>query len=355
MSQFIDPTKRIRQGEELDLAAVRKYLAEQVPGLEGEIAIEQFPSGHSNLTYMIKVGEREMVLRRPPFGSKVKSAHDMGREYRILSALHPVYPPAPLPLAFCEDESVLGAKFYVMERIRGVILRKTLPEGFPFPPETVKGLCESFIKNLAQIHAIDYNAVGLGGLAKPEGFLKRQVDGWSDRYYGSQTHDVERVERVIAWCKGRVPASPAPTLIHNDYKYDNIILDPADLTKIIGVLDWEMSTIGDPLMDLGCTISYWVQSDDPAELRLLAFGPTSQPGSFTRQQLADRYAELTGRDVSNIHYYVVFGLFKLAVIIQQIYYRFHHGLTKDERFKPLIEVVKVLVQAADQTIERGTI
>ncbi len=198
---MLDQTAPIRKGEELDLEAVKKYLLEEVPGLKGDIAIEQFPSGHSNLTYFVKVGEREMVLRRPPFGSKVKSAHDMSREYKILSAIHPVYDRVPRPLAYCEDESVIGAKFYVMDRIRGLILRRTLPEGLTLPPETAGRLARNLIRNLAEIHAIDYEAVGLGAIAKVEGFLARQVKGWADRYYGSRTHDIPGVERVITQLK----------------------------------------------------------------------------------------------------------------------------------------------------------
>jgi aminoglycoside phosphotransferase (APT) family kinase protein len=352
---FVDETKTVRSGEELDVTAVDRYLKAALPELTGATVIEQFPSGHSNLTYMVKVGERELVLRRPPFGSKVKSAHDMSREFRILSAIHPVYSPAPKVLAYCEDESVIGAKFYVMDRIRGIILRRTLPEGMVFDAGTAARLSRSMIENLAAIHAIDYRAVGLETMAKVEGFLARQVNGWSDRYYGSQTDDIPGVDRVTSWLKQNVPASPPATLIHNDYKYDNIVLDPTDLTRIIGVLDWEMSTIGDPLMDLGVSLSYWLQADDPADLRLAAFGPTAYPGSLTRQQLAGYYAELTGRDVSNLPYYLCFAMFKLAVILQQIYYRFVQGLTKDERFGPMIAMVKILVRTADELIGRNTI
>jgi aminoglycoside phosphotransferase (APT) family kinase protein len=355
MPDFVDRTKPVRKGEELDVAAVKNFLIEAVPGLRGELVIEQFPSGHSNLTYMIKVGEREMVLRRPPFGSKVKSAHDMGREFRVLSAIHPVYGKAPKPLAFCEDDSIIGAKFYVMERIRGVILRKELPPGMIIDDRTASGLCESMIQNLAEIHAVDYAKAGLGEFGKPAGYLTRQVNGWADRYYGSQTDDIPGVESTIQWLKQNLPESPPGTLIQNDYKYDNIVLDATDLTKIIGVLDWEMSTIGDPLCDLGAAISYWVQADDPEDLRLMAFGPTMIPGSWTRQQLADRYAELTGRDVSNIMYYAAFGTFKLLVIIQQIYYRFAKGCTQDDRFGPMIDLVKLLDHVGREIIERGHI
>jgi len=355
MAEFIDSPKAVRKGEELDLEAVRKYLIEKVPGLSGEITIQQFPSGYSNLTYFIKVGDKEMVLRRPPFGSKVKTAHDMGREWRIFSALHPVYPKVPTPLVFCEDESVIGAKFYVMERIKGVILRKSVPKGMDFSPQVAANLSESFIKNLAELHSLDYEKIGLGSLGKPEGFLERQVKGWSDRYFGSQTDEIPEIVRVIDWLKKDIPKSPPPTLVHGDYKYDNIVLDSNNLSNIIGVLDWEMATIGDPLVDLGIALGYWVNPDDPDSLKAFSMGPTLVPGSYTRRKLADRYAEITGREVSNVSYYVIFALFKIAVIIQQIYYRYAKGLTKDERFKPLIFGVILLSRTAEEMIQKGQI
>jgi len=355
MSEFIDQASPIRKGEEINLEPVKKYLLEAIPGLKGEIQAEQFPSGYSNLTYLIKIGNRELVLRRPPFGTKVKTAHDMGREFRIFSALYPVYPKVPKPVVFCEDESIIGAKFYVMNRIKGVILRRNIPEGMNFTPELATGLSESFIKNLAEIHGVDYKAIGLDQGAKPEGFLYRQVHGWADRYTGSQTDDIPEINAVIDWLKKNMPESPAPTLVHNDYKYDNLVLDPNDLTKIIGVLDWEMSTIGDPLVDLGVSLGYWVNADDPEELRSAAFGPTYAPGSYSRSKLADRYAEITGRDIANLPYYVIFALFKIGVVVQQIYYRYVKGHTRDERFKPLILMVVLLARNAQRLIETGKI
>ncbi len=346
MEEFVDNTAAVRPGEEFDLEAVGNYLKEAAPELSGDFTVEQFPSGHSNLTYMLKMGDQELVLRRPPFGTKVKSAHDMGREFKILTAIHQVYPPAPKPFVYCEDESIIGAKFYVMERRRGIIIRKQLPAGFPFPPETAARTSKALIKNLAEIHAIDYQAVGLGDFGKPDGFLQRQVEGWTKRYYGSQTHDFENVEATMKWLKENLPASPAPALIHNDYKYDNVVLDSEDLGKVVGVLDWEMSAIGDPLMDLGVTLGYWVQDDDPEELKNNSFGPTSYPGSPTRRELADYYAEVSGRELHNMPYYLCFATFKLAVVLQQIYYRFAKGHTNDERFGPLIDTVKLLFAVA---------
>jgi aminoglycoside phosphotransferase (APT) family kinase protein len=317
--------------------------------------IEQFPSGHSNLTFFLKAGGRGYVLRRPPFGSKVKSAHDMGREYRVLSRLHAAYEPAPEPLVYCEDESVIGAKFYLMRRLHGVILRKELPAGLVLTQAQIGELSRNLIDNLVRLHAVDYRAAGLADLGKPEGYVERQVRGWTDRYTGSQTDDIESVIAVAKWLAERMPKDNPATLIHNDYKLDNVVLDPVEPTRIIGVLDWEMSTLGDPLMDLGTTLSYWVEADDSPQMQVVRWGPTAEPGALSRGELAARYAEKSGRDVSNVLFYYCFGLFKTAVVIQQIYYRYKQGLTKDERFAPLIHGVRILCDRAAEAIERGRI
>jgi aminoglycoside phosphotransferase (APT) family kinase protein len=342
---YEDRTADVRPGEELDLAKLEPFLRSHFPHDAGPLSVKQFPRGHSNLTYFVSLGNHEMVLRRPPFGSKVKSAHDMGREYRVLSRLHSVYP-APAALLYCDDIAVLGAPFYLMERIHGVILRRDLPQGLQITPERVRQMNEAFIDNLARLHGLDYAAIGLGDLGKPEGYLERQVRGWIERYEGSKTHDLPEVQRISAWVKEHMPPQRAATLIHNDYKYDNMVLDAADITSVKGVLDWEMCTIGDPLADLGTAIAYWVESGDPAELQAVHWGPTTLPGSMTRRELIQRYAERTGRDVSHMRFYYVFALFKTAVILQQIYYRYHHGLTKDARFASLLDVTKLLLSTA---------
>jgi aminoglycoside phosphotransferase (APT) family kinase protein len=343
----LDETRKVRKGEELDAERLASWLSANLPELAGveRFEIEQFPSGHSNLTYFLKAGERGYVLRRPPFGSKVKSAHDMGREYRVLSRLHAAYPPAPEP----------GAKFYLMRRLHGVILRKELPSGLELSPERIGELCNNLIDNLVRLHAVDYRAAGLADLGKPEGYVERQVRGWTERYTGSQTDEIESVISVAKWLAEHMPRDNPATLIHNDYKLDNVVLDPGEPTRIIGVLDWEMSTLGDPLMDLGTTLSYWVEADDSPQMQVVRWGPTAQPGALTRAELAARYAEQSGRDVSNVLFYYCFGLFKTAVVIQQIYYRYKQGLTKDERFAPLIHGVRILCDRAAEAIERGKI
>lgn len=355
MPDLRDHPASVRPGEELDLARLEPFLLGKFPASAGPLSVEQFPSGHSNLTYLVRLGDREMVLRRPPFGSKVKSAHDMGREFRVLSKLHPAYAPAPQVLLYCEDESILGAPFYLMERIRGIIVRRDAPAGLPFPAETARRLGESFIDNLAQLHATDYAAIGLGDLGKPQGYLERQVRGWIERYHGSRTHDIPEFERISAWLVDHIPAMGAPALIHNDYKYDNVVFDAADVTRIVGVLDWEMSTIGDPLSDLGSTLTYWIEPQDEEELQKIRWCPSTAPGSLTRAQLVERYAKFTGRDVSSMVFYLVFARFKVAVIVQQIYFRYHQGLTKDPRFAQLWEVAGILMRSALHAMETGKI
>jgi len=350
-----DQTTTVRPGEELDLPKLEPFLRNHFPGEAGPPIVRQYPSGHSNLTYSLRFGSREMVLRRPPFGSKVKTAHDMGREFRVLSKLHAHYPPAPQVLVFCDDESVLGAPFYLMAPIHGVILQRDVPPDVDFSPELARRVCESFLDNLALLHRLDYSSMGLRDLGKPQGYLERQVRGWIERYHGSKTHDIPEVEAISNWIQQHLPSSGAAALIHNDYKYDNVVLDPNDLTRIIGVLDWEMCTIGDPLTDLGSALAYWVDRSDPPEIVETRWGPTTYPGSLTRAQLVQRYAQKTGRDVSDMAFYLVFARFKIAVIVQQIYYRYHQGLTHDERFATMPQRITLLLRAALGTAETGAI
>jgi aminoglycoside phosphotransferase (APT) family kinase protein len=355
MSDLLDHPAAIRPGEQLDLAKLEPYLRLHFPDESGALQVRQFPSGHSNLTYSLQLGAKELVLRRPPFGSKVKSAHDMSREFRVLSKLHSVYAPAPEVLLYCDDDSVLGAPFYVMEPIRGIILRRDVPPGLDFPAEKARRLSESFIENLIRLHRVDYAAVGLSDLGRPEGYLERQVRGWTERYYGSKTHDYPEVEKISAWMQQRMPSPSATALIHNDYKYDNVVLDSRDITKIVGVLDWEMCTIGDSLSDLGTALAYWVDATDPEELQQNRWGPTTHPGSFTRAEVVHYYALKTGCDPSQIPFYLTFARFKLAVIVQQIYYRYHQGLTKDERFASMPERIQILLRAALHSAQTGRI
>lgn len=356
MSDIIDKPKGVREGEELDRGRLAAYFAAHLPELaREELSVEQFPSGHSNLTYLVRAGEKEFVLRRPPFGSKVKSAHDMGREYRVLSRLHAAYPLAPEPVLYCEDESVLGAKFYVMHRIRGAIIRRYLPKEIGLGPDGLRTLDLSLVENLAKIHAVDYAAAGLSDLGKPEGYVERQVTGWIQRYKGSQTDDIPLIDEAARWLTERRPGDSGAALVHNDYKLDNLVLDPANPTRILGVLDWEMATIGDPLMDLGAAVAYWVEAGDSDEIKMMRWGPTDEPGSITRREFVDRYQEATGRTVTDPLYYFVFGCFKNMVIMQQIYYRYKQGLTKDERFGIIIHGIQILAAHTAKRLELGSV
>ncbi len=353
--EWIDQPRTPRAGEELDAVKLAAFLRERLPDAQDSLEIAQFPRGYSNLTYLLRLGPRELVLRRPPVGAKIKSAHDMGREFRILSGLQGIYAQAPKPLVYCEDESVLGAPFYVMERITGVILRTQPPPGLGLTPELMRQLSESFIDNLAAIHAVDCRAAGLGELGRPEGYVARQVEGWAKRYLNARTDDIGEMGELASWLAQHQPGEVGACLIHNDYKYDNLVLDPENLPRILATLDWEMSTLGDPLMDLGSTLAYWVDADDPPEWRQQAFGVTTLPGNLNREQLVERYASRASFRVSDPVFYYAYGLFKIAVIVQQIYARYRQGGTKDERFPRLIEVVPPASRMAARAIAQGCI
>jgi aminoglycoside phosphotransferase (APT) family kinase protein len=352
---WIDQPQAPRAGEEVDLAKLAAFLRERLPDESGPLEVAQFPRGYSNLTYLLRLGDRELVLRRPPIGARIKSAHDMGREFRILSHLQGVYAQTPRPLIYCDDEAVLGAPFYVMDRVRRIILRARPPLGLELTPELMRRLSEAFIDNLVAIHAVDCAASGLADLGRPAGYVARQVEGWSKRYLNARTDDIAEMDELAAWLESRQPVEAGACLIHNDYKYDNLVLDPDDPAHILATLDWEMSTLGDPLMDLGSTLGYWVDADDPAEWRDHAFGVTMQPGTLNREQLVDRYIAQSGLQLANPVFYYAYGLFKIAVIVQQIYARYRQGLTNDQRFARLIEIVCAASRMASRAIERGRI
>ncbi len=353
---LIDSPKKIRSGQDLDPGKIQDFLSKALPHLEGEVQIAQFPSGYSNLTYLITVGEDELVLRRPPVGKKAKTAHDMKREYNILASLKPVYPLVPTPLAYSEDLEIMGSPFYVMDRFRGIILRSKFPEGLVLSPAEVGKLCHNFVNHFAQLHSLDYKACGLGELGKSEGYIKRQIDGWSRRFRDALTDDVPDFEEVMSWLSANAPQeSRSPGIIHNDYKFDNVVLNPENPLEIIGIVDWEMATIGDPLMDLGASLGYWVDPDDSDELKLIGTIPTTTPGMLTRKEVVEAYQEYSGQKIDDFSFYYCYGLFRLAGIAQQIYYRYYHGQSKDERFKTLAFAVHVLEKTALKVIKTNTI
>ncbi len=352
----IDQPAITRKGEELDAIKIEAFLRDAIAGLPVEMAIQQFPRGHSNLTYLIAFGDRELVLRRPPFGTKAKTAHDMGREFRVLSALKEAYPYCPEPLVYTEDTSIIGSPFYIMERIKGIIVRRDLPPGFERAPAKIRNLCRKLIEVHHELHAIDYRQVGLDNFGKPAGYVERQVKGWSKRYRAARTPDAPACEEIMAWLAEKMPAdSDNPAIIHNDFKLDNLVLDREDPGQIVGVLDWEMATVGDPLMDLGGSLAYWIQANDSPEMQAVRFMPTDVEGALTRDELVECYTELSGRTIDNYDFYYFFGLFRLAVIAQQIYYRYYYGQTKDKRFQKMIWGVHALEKTARLNIEKSSL
>jgi aminoglycoside phosphotransferase (APT) family kinase protein len=355
MNVELDRAAPVRPGEELDIPRLEAYLRQHMPQIAGPLSVEQFPHGHSNLTYLLRLGAAEFVLRRPPFGNRVQTAHDMSREYRVLSKLSVAFPEAPQAHLFCDDRGVLGAPFYVMQRRRGLILRKAPPPGLPLVPEVVRRVSQSLIATLARLHAIDYQAAGLSDLGKPAGYVARQVSGWITRYANARTDEVLAMDNLARWLTEHTPQESGTAIIHNDYKFDNVVLDPADVTRIVAVLDWEMATLGDPLMDLGTTLGYWVEAGDPEPLLLAAVGPTMLAGNLSRREVVEHYEEASGREVRSPLFYYCFGLFKIAVIIQQIYARFVRGNTHDLRFAKLGGVVAVLSHQAERAVEAGKI
>jgi len=338
-----EDTAPVRVGEEIDAGAIARFLRTCVPGLEGTPEVLQFAGGASNLTYLLRYPDRDLVLRRPPFGHKAKSAHDVLREARILRALAPEFPLAPTVVAACDDPSILGADFFVMERMPGLILRRDIPESAGLDAAATRRLCEHAIDTLAALHAAATDAPGLRELGRGPGYVRRQLDGWTDRFRRARTPDVGDFEAVITWLLARRPLADAGMcLIHNDFRFDNLVLDPGCPTRIAGVLDWEMATIGDPLMDLGNALAYWVEAGDDADFRRLRRQPTNAPGMLTRAEVVARYAGITGRRTDAMAFYEVFGLFRLAGIAQQIYRRFRDGDARNPAFAAFGAVVSVL-------------
>lgn len=352
-SDMIDNPKEIRPGEELNLHKLKGFLAEHLEGFNGALEISQFPSGFSNLTYLLKAGEKEYVLRRPPFGANIKGGHDMSREFSVLSALDGVYSKSPKPILFCDDHAVMGADFYMMERVKGVILRGRPPKDIELKPELMRSISETTVDHLAELHLIDLASAGLSDFGRPEGYTQRQVDGWIGRYYKAETDKLPQMDEAAEWMKANIPEQKYVSLIHNDYKYDNLILNPNQLDEIIAVLDWEMATIGNPLMDMGTSLAYWAQASDSDILK--PFSLTWLPGNYTRAEFVERYAERTGFDLTDQLFYYVFGAFKIGVIIQQIYARYKKGLTQDPRFANLIYAVKACGENAVKSLERNCI
>lgn len=344
----------VRPGEELDVEALRRYLRLHVPGFPDEpLEVRQFSAGASNLTYLLRSGDWTAVLRRPPFGPLPPKAHDMGRESAILTRIHRVFPLAPKPLVYCADETVLGAPFFVMEYRQGIVLDGQFPPGIEPTPDQCRRIAWMMVDTLAELHSVDYHEAGLESFGHPDGFVERQVEGWALRWERVKTDEISVLPGLLRWLRDHIPRSPAPTVIHNDFKLNNLLFSP-DLDRVVAVVDWEMATIGDPLFDLGVSLSYWMTADDPEPLQKGLPTVTVLPGFPTRGELVRRYAERTGRDVGAIRWYLTFAYFKLAVIVQQLYYRWKLGKTRDPRFAGFGEfATHLILHAAEVANQRS--
>lgn len=355
----VDPpeTIPIRSDEDFDHARLAQYLAGKLPGSEQGLEVVQFAGGHANLTYLLRYGgKQEYVLRRPPLGPVAPKAHDMGREFRVLSRLYTGYPPAPRAYDFCEDTSILGAPFFVMERRQGVVVRRTIPEQFGGGSDPIinRRISEVLIDALADLHEVDYQSIGLGDIGKPDGFLLRQVAGWAERYERAKTKDIPLVSELTAWLRDNLPPAPQPTLLHNDWRLDNMMLDTNDPGRCEAVFDWDMCTLGDPLADLGTLLSAWIEQSEMVGQGQVGM-PSNTPGFMTRREGVERYGKRRGIDVSDVPYYYVFGIYKIAVVLQQIYVRFHRGQTQDKRFESMGQAAEMLFWKAKEQSEKLTL
>lgn len=354
----------VRAGEELDLAALGSYLREHLipQSATTKIEIEQFPGGHSNLTYLVRYGDQEFVLRRPPVGPVAPTAHDMPREYKLLSVINPHFPLAPKPILLCEDPAIIGAPFYLMERRRGFIVRFKVPEQIGEDVELRRRLSEAVVDTMIALHLVDIYSTDILQIGKPEGFVTRQVRGWADRWQRSKTSELPEMDQVIQWLADRIPpdAPNSATIVHNDFKLDNVMLDEDDPARIVAVLDWEMSTVGDPLIDVGLLLTYWTMrgrtgESETADRNSSLRAVTNGPGWLSREEIIERYEAMTGRDLFRIAFYETFARFKVAVVVQQIYFRYVQGQTRDERFRNLDSLVRELVREALELAEQSRI
>ena len=344
----------VRPDERFDEARLQRYLRGRVAGADADMTVRQFGGGKANLTYLLTFdGNVEYVLRRPPLGTYAPSAHDMGRENRVLSVLRRAFEFAPKIYHFCEDESVLGAPFLVMERCRGVVIRAVMPERFARDSAAPQLLSRALVDTLAAFHAVDYEALGLSELGRPKGFVKRQVEGWWRRWGAAALDDDRRVNEIYRWLADHLPESSYFSLVHNDYKLDNTMFDADDPSRVVAILDWDMCTLGDPLSDLGTLLTYWTGPGDSLAVRAIGTMPAGDFDFYSREQILQRYAEQSGRDLSNMPFYHVLGIFRLLVILQQIYVRYVRGYTQDERFAGLNESVNALTDWALEIMADG--
>ena len=342
----------LRPDERFDEAQLQRYLRGKLPGAENAMTLRQFAGGKANLTYLLTFGESvEYVLRRPPLGTYAPSAHDMGRENRVLSVLPDAFPFAPRVYHYCEDEAVIGAPFIIMQRCHGTVIRGVMPAQYAANPNAPQLLSRALVDTLAAFHVVDYEALGLSRLGRPDGFIKRQVEGWWRRWNAAAPDENPHVSQIYRWLAHHLPESSYHSLVHNDYKLDNTMFDADDPARVVAILDWDMCTLGDPLSDLGTLLTYWTQPGDSEPVRAIGAMPAGDYDFYSREQILNRYAEQSGRDLSNIQFYHLLGIFRLLVILQQIYIRYLQGYTQDQRFAALGDAVSGLTEWALDLLE----
>ncbi|MDT0593577.1 phosphotransferase family protein [Glaciecola petra] len=356
-NKIIDTAGAVREGEDLAIEPLMDWLQENIAkvdgsSFEGDMKVTQYSGGASNWTYCLSFDNRELILRRPPAGTKAKGAHDMGREYRLQDSLKPVFDKVPSMLGYTDDENIIGAEFYVMEKINGIIPRKHFPRGVQLTPEQASKLCKTALDELISLHRVDYQSANLSHIGKGAGYAERQISGWINRYSKAKTWNVPSAKKVMHWLEKNLPSKETICITHNDYRFDNLVLDANDPTRILGVLDWELATLGDPLMDLGNSLAYWVQADDDFVARSTQRQPTDIPGMMTRQEVIDYYCQQQALEPKEFAFYEVYGLFRLAGIVQQIYYRYHHKQTRNKAYKNLWFFVHYMLYRCNKIIKR---
>jgi len=347
--------KPVRKGEELNEENLSTFLKAQnlIENEDAELKVGQFSNGFSNLTYLIEVDGKEFVLRKPPKGA-VKRGHDMSREYKVLFKLQNSFTKSPKVFAYCDDVDLIGGSFYLMEKVEGIILTTKESQKRKLLPDQYKSVSETWLNTFVELHNLDYETIGLNDLGKPGGYVQRQVQNWGKQYLKAATMQIDEAEKVIRWMEEHQPKQYDYCLIHNDFKYDNVVFTDENYNNINSILDWEMCTLGDPLMDLGTSLAYWLKDSD-GPINMFFPSPTSFPGNPSRMEVAEMYATNSGRDISNILFYYVYGLFKVAVIAQQIFYRYHKGLTTNEKFKHLDQMCMHLCKMAWTAVEKKKI
>jgi len=354
MAEVKDLERKQRSGEELDLSVLVPWIKNHLPDIDENPEVTQFSGGASNWTYRLKFQKHDLILRRAPLGKKAAGAHNMPREYHLQKSLKPHYPYVPEMIAVCEDEELLGSTFYLMERLDGIILRKNMPKEVDWSESTVKELCFSFWDKLVELHSVDYEKHGLDSLGKGEGYIERQIIGWSKRYRDAKTWNVLSGKKVMKWLEQNMPKEEKLCVVHNDFRLDNVVLDRKEPQLIHGVLDWELAAIGDPLMDLGNSLAYWVEEDENFFIKSIRRQPSNSPGMLTRKEIIEYYGEKTGRQIDDFRFYRVYGLFRLAGIAQQIYYRYSKGYTTNKAFKNFWLVSNYLIKTCENVIRKGT-